>query len=186
MGQGPAWEDMILVGRIVRPQGNRGEVVVASETDFAEDRFRPGATLSVQRGSAIASLAVVASREHDGRWVVAFEGVTSIDEAEQLRGVELKIDPGALRTLGPGAYYVHDLVGCRVQTTAGSDVGVVRDVQLQTGTPLLVVDADGREILVPLAEGICRRIDVNEKVVAIEPIEGLLEANEVGPRRHDR
>jgi 16S rRNA processing protein RimM len=171
------WDSMILVGRIVRPQGNRGEVVIAPETDFAAERFRPGASVTTRRGGGPESLAVVESREHDGRWIVGFAGVTSIDEAEQLRGAELRIDPRDIRELEPGAFYAHDLIGCRVQTTTGTAVGEVSAVQLDTGTPLLVVNAEGREVLVPLAEEICRRIDVAGKVVVIEAIDGLLDVN---------
>ena len=174
---------MITVGRVVRPQGNRGQVVVAVETDFAADRFRAGAKLQTRRNDRLETLAVAESREHNGRWIVGFDGVTTIDEAEALRGVELRIEGGDLRPLDAGGYYVHDLVGCRVETTTGAPVGIVAGVQLGTGTPILTIDGTNGEVLVPLAETICRRVDVSAKLIVIEVIDGLLELNETGRRR---
>jgi 16S rRNA processing protein RimM len=85
--------------------------------------------------------------------------------------------------LGDGAFYVHDLLGCRVETTTGTSVGDVARVDLGNGTPLLVVTGPGgqakgvQEVLVPLAESICRRVDVDAKVIVIDPPEGLLDLN---------
>src|SRR3990170_2536411 len=139
------WHDMISVGRIVRPQGNRGEVVVESATDFGEDRFRPGSLLYLERDHRVAEMQVTTSRDHDHRWVVGFAGVATIDDAEALRGRELRIPAGELRSLEPGSHYVHDLVGCRVETTAGQAIGLVQDVRLDTGVPLLIVNGERAE-----------------------------------------
>jgi 16S rRNA processing protein RimM len=171
-------DDFVTVGRVVRPHGNRGEVVVASETDFGERRFRAGSALRV-RGRDLA-LTVLSSREYDGRWIVWFEGITSIDAAESLRGAELTIESHELGALARGGYYVHDLVGCRVEIPAGKTVGQVRDVQFGTGVPLLVVDGQKAEVLVPFTEAICRRVDLVAGVIVIEPPDGLLELNETG------
>lgn len=168
---------MVTVGRIIRPHGNRGQVVVAPESDFAEDRFKVGETLRVRRGSeAPDSLVVTASRFHDGRWIVGFEGVSSIDEAETLRGFELRILEEELRELGPNAFYVHELVGCDVRTIRGEQVGVVSRVDLTTGVPVLVVTARG-EVLVPFVDAICRRVDPEARVIEIDPPDGLITLN---------
>jgi 16S rRNA processing protein RimM len=179
------WDDMIVVGLVVRPQGNRGEVVVASATDFPAERFAIGAGVWLRRNSGLDELSVISSREHDGRWVVGFAGVASIDDAEALRGVELRIPAETLKALDPGSHYVHDLVGCRVELENGSSVGVVRDVQLDAGIPLLKVDGAASEVLVPFTNGICRLVDVEAKRIVIAPPEGLVELNERSSR-HDR
>jgi len=168
---------MVTVGRIVRPHGNRGQVVVAPETDFGADRFGVGATVFAKRAENIEPLHVTASRAHDGRWVVGFDSVQTMNEAEALRDVELRIPADELKPLEGGQYYVHDLVGCRVETTDGRVIGDVVRVELHTGTHLLVVNGKRGEVLVPLAEPICRRIDVAARVVVIEPPEGLIELN---------
>jgi len=166
---------MATVGRVVRPQHNRGEVLVLSDTDFAADRFGPGSVLYVKR-EAVIPLTVRESREHDGRWVVAFEGVGSINEAETLRGLELRIPAESLRPLPAGAYYTHDLVGCDVRTLAGERVGVIERVDLG-GVPMLVVAGPDGEVLVPFTDAFCRRVDLAGRVVEIDPPAGLLELN---------
>jgi 16S rRNA processing protein RimM len=172
-----SWQDMIAVGRIVRPQGNRGEVVVESATDFGEERFRAGSVLFMERAGAPAETRVATSRPHNGRWVVGFEGVGSIDEAEALRGRELRIPADALRALEPGRFYVHDLVGCQVETMAGEVVGLVESVRLDTGVPLLVVAGSRGEVLLPFTDAYCRQVDIAARRIAIEPVDGLLDVN---------
>ena len=180
------WDAMVTVGRVVRPQGRRGEVVVDPDTDFGEERFRPGAELWASRAGRVTRVAITTSWPHQGRWVVGLAGVESIDDAEAWRGVELRVPAEGLRQLGEGAFYVHDLLGCRVETTTGLRVGEVARVDLGNGTPLLVVTGSGgpskgvEEVLVPLAESICRRVDIGAKVIVIDPPDGLLDLNAPG------
>ncbi len=177
---GSNWDDMIAVGRIVRPHGRKGQVVVLSDTDFGEDRFKAGERVWRLAGGAAESLVIRDSRPFDGRWVVGFEGVDSIDEAETLRDFELRVPAETRRVLGPQQYYVHELAGCRVETVDGRVVGHVDRVELGTGTPLLVVVRGAgatSEVLVPLAETICRRVDVPARLIVIDPPPGLLELN---------
>lgn len=177
------WDDMITVGRIVRPQGNKGEVVVAPETDFADERFCPGASVWRLDAGTPARIAVTSSRPHNGRWVVGLAGVGSIDAAEALRGLELRIPADALRQLGPREYYVHELASCRVETADGRELGRVDRVDFGSGTPVLVVTSARGEVFVPLAEDICRRIDLAAGLIVIDPPEGLLELNVPGSGR---
>lgn len=178
--------DFITVGRIVRPQGNRGEVVVAPLTDFPDLRFRVGERLWVLREGRPEVLTITRSREHDGRWVVGLAGVATIDDAERLRGLEAHIPAAALQALDAGRHYVHDLVGCRVEVEDGRLVGVVRTVQLDAGVPLLEVEGPKGDVLIPFTEAICRRVDVTAGTIVIAPLEGLLELNAErtpGPQR---
>jgi len=167
---------MVMIGRIVRPHGNKGAVVVAPETDFGSSRFQPGARAHVLAEGGPRGLEITTAREHDGRWVVGFAGVATIDDAERLRGHELRVPAETLAALEPGGYYVHDLVGCEVRTVGGVAVGRVVSVRLDTGVPLLVVDGDG-EVLVPFAEPICRRVDPVARLIEVDPPDGLLELN---------
>ena len=120
---------MITVGRIVRPHGHKGAVVVEPATDFAAERFREGAELSWNRGGEVARIRVTAGREFQGRWVVMFEGVESMNDAETLRGLELRVAEADLHPLDAGTHYVHDLEGCEVTTLAGERIGRVERVQ---------------------------------------------------------
>lgn len=174
------WDALVSVGQIVRPQGNRGEVVVAPQTDFPEDRFQPGAELWTRRDGRVTTLVVQSSRPHDARWVIGFEGIGSIDDAETLRGLELRVPGASLRSLEAGTHYVHDLAGCRVETLEGAPVGPVTDVRLDAGIPLLVIEGARGEVLIPFTAGICRTVDVAGKRIVVAPPEGLLELNERG------
>src|SRR5690242_18421281 len=98
------WASMVLVGRIVRAHGLRGQVVIASQTDFGEERFAPGAKVWRSESS---SLTVTESHPQGDRWVVGFENVTTIEDAEALRGTELRIPEGERMALGPGEYYLY-------------------------------------------------------------------------------
>jgi len=166
---------MVTVGRIIRPHGHRGQVVVASETDFGDERFREGAVLYTMRGERVEPLTVTASRAFNGRWVVGFDRVATMNEAEALRGQELRIAASDVRVLEPGRFYLHDLVGCTVETVAGDVVGQVDAVHTDTGTPVLSVMRGGHERLVPFAETICRRVDVQARRIVIAPPDGLID-----------
>jgi 16S rRNA processing protein RimM len=170
------WRDMIVVGRVARTQGNRGEVIVNPETDFPEDRFRAGAEFAAGRERPVRIVRVAAVRFHQGRPVLALDGIRSIGEAEELAGLELRIPPEAIHALPDDTYYQHDLVGCRVETVDGEPVGVVRSVGGEAARGLVVVGPRG-EVLVPFARAICVGIHVADRRIVIDPPEGLLEVN---------
>jgi 16S rRNA processing protein RimM len=108
---------------------------------------------------------------------VLFDGVDRVEAAEGLRGVGLWIAAADRPPLEPGRFYETDLIGCRVETVAGEAVGTVRRVDGAPGASVLVVDGAGGEVLVPLAEDICRVIDPGARRIAIDPPAGLLELN---------
>lgn len=172
------WDDMVLVGRIARPHGIRGQVIVNPETDFVEDRFAPGATVWTRSARGDERLTVCSVRVQNGRPVIGFEGFSRLEEVERLAGLELRVPEQALRALGRGTYYQHQLVGCLVETTAGERLGPVRRVEGGVGGSLLVIDGERGEILVPFATDICVDIDVPARRIRIAPPEGLLELNE--------
>ena len=178
MGGSQAWDDMVLVGRIARPHGLHGHVVVHPETDFVQDRFAPGEVLWVRSERGPEPMTVASARVQNGRPVIAFEGLSSIDDVERLAGLELRVPEDALQALEPGTYYQHDLVGCLVETTAGERVGVVTRADGGMGGTLLTVDGARGEILIPFASDICVEVDVAGKTIKVEAPEGLLELNQ--------
>lgn len=178
------WDEMAVVGRIVRPHGLRGDVVVHPETDFIDERFQPGASFATRTSAGDEQLTVRTVRMAGGRPVVGFDGVSSVEQAEGLVGLELRVPEETLQPLGEGTYYLHQLAGCVVSTTGGAHVGTVAKVDGGIGSSRLVIEGERGEILIPLAAEICIEIDVAGKRIAIDPPEGLLDLNEVG-RRHD-
>jgi 16S rRNA processing protein RimM len=171
------WDECAVVGRVARAHGNRGQVIVNPETDFVEDRFRVGAQLLANRGGRIGTLRVTAMRTHLGRPIVALEGVETMNDAEAMAGVELRVPVAELAPLPGGMFYRHDLIGCRVETTGGTAVGEVTSVEGELETSRLVVAAPGGDVLIPLARAICVDIDVAARRVVVDPPEGLLELN---------
>jgi 16S rRNA processing protein RimM len=169
---------MVLVGRIARPHGIRGHVVVNPETDFVEERFAPGAIVWVRSDRGEEPLTVVSARLQGGRPVIAFDGFATIEDVERLAGLELRVPEDTLQPLDEGTYYQHQLVGCIVETTAGERVGVVSRVDGGSGGTLLTVEGAHGEILIPFAMDICVHVDVAAKRIRIEAPEGLLELNE--------
>ena len=168
---------MITVGRIVRPHGIKGAVVVIPESDFAAERFEPGSELHWQRDGSIAPVKVSESREFRGRWVISLAGVETMTQAEALRGLELRVPAESLRALKAGEFYVHDLRGCEVVTNTGLAVGRVERVDLDSGTPILAVTGERGEVLIPLAEEICKVVDTAGKRIVVDPPAGLIDLN---------
>jgi 16S rRNA processing protein RimM len=109
--------------------------------------------------------------------VVGIDGVGTMDAAEALAGLELRVPADRLSALPEGVFYCHDLVGCRVETRAGDVVGTVRDVEGTRGGNRLVVAGPMGEVLIPLATAICTTIDSPGRRIVIDPPEGLLELN---------
>ena len=174
----PAWDDMVLVGRIARPHGVRGQVIVNPETDFVEDRFVSGATMWARSDRGDEALTITSARVQNGRPVIGFEGFSNLEDVERLAGLELRVPEDSLRSLGAGVYYQHQLVGCVAQTIAGARIGEVSRVDGGAGGSLLVVRGARGEVLIPFAQHICVEIDVAARRIRIDPPEGLLELNE--------
>ena len=177
---------MALVGRIARPHGIRGQVIVNAETDFPGERFQPGAELFVQRGGAVEKLIVTSARFHRERPIIGIAGIETMNDAATLAGQELRVPIERLVALPSGTYYRHDLVGCRVETRDGDAVGIVREVEGTLAGSRLVVDGVGGEVLIPLVAAICTEVDAAGKRIVIDPPEGLLEANEPTRRVEER
>jgi 16S rRNA processing protein RimM len=179
-------DDLVLVGTIERPHGLRGEVVVNPLTDFGDERFVPGAALITARAGRTPDRSTVLRiddvRWHKDRPLVLFDGVETVDDAEALRGQGLWIAASDRPALEPGLFYETDLVGCQVETVAGPAgpgtlVGTVRRVEGAPGASVLVIETPQGEVLVPLADEICRVIDPAARRIAIDPPAGLLELN---------
>jgi 16S rRNA processing protein RimM len=189
------WDEMAVVGLIARPHGIRGQVAINLETDFPDERFQAGAELFVKRvavGNAsvqgrpegrplqegsVERLVISTVRFHNGRPIVGFEGVDDPNQAKALAGSELRVPLDRLAPLPPETFYRHDLVGCVVDTTDGSHVGKVTDVEGALGGSRLVVSTLRGDVLVPLVAEICRSIDLMGKRIVIDPPEGLLDLN---------
>lgn len=173
------WDDAILIGVVARTHGNKGEVVVNPETDFPEQRFQQGAQLLARgRDGRDAVLEIVTMRMHQGRPVILFKGIGSMNDAELLAGTELRVAEDDLdeELLEDGEFYQRDLIGCTVVTESGDEVGEVTALGGTPGAMHLVVRSKRSEVLIPLADEICT-VDLEAKRITVRPPEGLLEVN---------
>lgn len=179
--QAPPNGPRATVARILRPHGRRGQVAAEILTDFP-DRLTRLASAELWDGRSAPRRVEVRScwlsQSRDGQAIFHFAGSDSISEAEKLAGLEVQIPLSERMPLPSGSYYVSDLIGCEVYEPGGGRIGRVREVQfLGGGTPVLAVDTPEGELLIPLAQEICARIDLAaRRIEAILP-EGLRELN---------
>lgn len=167
-----------MVGRVAKPHGVRGELVVDVSTDSVDVRFAVGTVLSITPRDGVARMVTVtAARPHTGRLLVFFDGVASREAAEELRGAVLVADPALLPPIeDPDEFYDHELEGLPVLTVGGAVVGAVREVLHGAGGELLVIDREGGgEALVPFVRQIVPEVDVPGRRIVIDPPPGLLE-----------
>ena len=167
--------DLLLVGRVARAHGNKGQVIVNPETDFAGDRFSEGNVLIVEQAGRQTERRIASVRFHQGRPIVALDGVETMNDAEALAGADLKMPAAQLPPLPAHTYYRHDLVGCEVRTTDGQAIGKVTGVEGTLERSRLVIARQGGEVMVPMVEAICVSVDPAGKLIVIDPPEGLLE-----------
>jgi 16S rRNA processing protein RimM len=193
----------VIVARILRPRGNKGEVAAELLTDFPERLTRLKEVFLGANGAGAAEprLTVLKScwlsQNHKGQAVFHLEGCSSISEAEKFRGLDVLLPIEQRASLSAGQYFVDDLVGCLVFenfpepavvssspcsfASAPALLGVVKDVQFTgegvSGTPLLAVDTSAGELLVPLAEDICLRVDTRGRRIDVVLPEGLRDLN---------
>jgi 16S rRNA processing protein RimM len=168
----------VVVGRIGKAHGIRGEVTVEVRTDDPEVRFAPGAELLVAGSDAV--MHVQSMRPHGGGLLVGFDGVQDRTGAEQLRGILLEVDrPEGMSPVDDDEFYDSDLIGCVVRDIEGKNLGEVHEVVHLPSQDLLAIrTAEGREWLLPLVRELVTDVDLTAKVVTARPPDGLIDIDE--------
>lgn len=161
--------ERLVVGRVVKPHGIRGEVSIEVLSD-APDRFDPGSKMRARDVDVV----VATSRPHQGRLLVRFEGIEDRNGAEDLRGALLTIAESEAQLLGEWSFYPHDLHGCIVADEDGTVIGTMVRVEESPANDLWVVDAGGREVLIPAVRAIVAAVDVEARRITVRLPEGLL------------
>jgi 16S rRNA processing protein RimM len=163
------FSDLVLIGTVVKPQGRHGEVLVHPHSDSPE-RF-PGLERAFVPGPGgeAREVRVTSTWPHKGRHVLKLEGVDSIDQAESLRGAELRIPEDELDALPEGSFYHHQLTGLRAIDGHGVEIGVVEDLMDAGGeAPILVVRGEAGETLIPLVADFVRQVDLTGGRILVE------------------
>jgi len=163
--------ERLVVGRIVKPHGIRGEVSVEVYSD-APERFERGARLDAEDGRAFT---VTAARPHQGRLLVLFEQIADRNAAEEARGIVLSIPASEARALSAGSYYPHQLEGITVVDEEGEEVGVWVRALESPAHDVWVIRSGGREVLVPAVRDVVRDVNLDERRIVISVLPGLLD-----------
>jgi 16S rRNA processing protein RimM len=177
-------DEAVVVARIGKPHGLRGEVTVQLHTDDPEARFPVGATLATQAtaGTGVPrALTIRSTRVHQGVWLLGFDEIPDRTGAESLRGTRLVVDAAELaRTQDDDTegWYEEELRGLAVVTRDGTRLGQVSALEVGTAQDLLVVTLDaGGDAYLPFVEAIVPEVDLDGGRVVVDPPEGLLELN---------
>ena len=168
--------DEVVIARIVKARGVRGEVACNIDTDFpARFASLTKVTTRLPDGTRL-TLAIESHWFHQRRVILKFEGFDTMTAAQTLVGGLLVIPEGDELPLDDDQFYERRLIGSIVTTAAGEEVGQVTRLMRTGGTDLLVIEGNaGREHLVPFADAICTKVDVDAKRITIDPPEGLLD-----------
>lgn len=166
--------ETVAVGRILRPHGVRGEVVVQVLSDVP-GRFKAGSRIQgVREGAPPRTLTVATSRAHKTGAVVRFEGFEDPDQADELRGLDLEVPRTEVPKAPPGTYYQYELLGCLCRDE-GEELGRVIEVVEDGGGLMLIVEGEGRRVPVPFVKDFLRRVDVEAGEIELALPPGFLE-----------
>jgi 16S rRNA processing protein RimM len=168
--------ERVIVAEVVRPRGNRGELVVKSQTDVPERLEHLKIAQARMTGGYDVPVQIVEAWTHKGDWVLKFAGVDSIDSAERFRGAEIWVPISERGNLPEGEFFRSDLIGCSViELLTGKRLGVVEGWQQYGGPPLMEVMIDGSQVLIPFVSSICQHVDLTAREIGVDLPEGLLE-----------
>lgn len=160
--------ETVVVGRVRKPHGVRGEVAVEVLSDVA-DRFAVGRELILRAvGAAAHPVRIESSRGQGEVLIVRFAGLESRDEAEPLRDALLEIEREAVPSAPEGSFYEYELTGCRLVDAAQGDLGTVLDVIADGGGWLLEVERGAARLLVPFVDAYLRRVDIAERRIEVD------------------
>jgi len=171
-------DSLITVGRILRPHGIRGEVKVVPSTDWP-DRYNELSSLCLALPDGEKKwIKIEQVRVQQNSVILKLSGFENRSQADTLRSVEICVREKELPSLPEGHYYIHDLVGMNVRTVLGKIIGSVIDVIQMPAQDIYIVDADGKEVMIPAVKEFIKRIDIQKREIWIDPIEGLIDTDE--------
>ncbi|MGH3424303.1 MAG: ribosome maturation factor RimM [Nocardioidaceae bacterium] len=173
----------VVIGKVGRAHGVRGEVAVEVRTDEPERRFAPGSVLCFEGRGGDGDLTVTSARPHSGRLLVRFEQVDDRSAAEALRGATLSVEVDQREhPEDPEEYYDHQLVGLEARTGPGDVVGAVAEVlHLPAQDTLSITTPAGGEVLVPFVADLVPEVHVDDGYLVVADVPGLLDPDTAEP-----
>ena len=168
-------EEMFNIGKIVNTHGIRGEVKVKRISDF-EERFAAGETVYLKNEETLIQLTITTHRIHKGFDLIQFEEFDNINDVEKYKGSYLQIKEEQLTELDDHEFYYYEIVGCEVFTSSGEKLGKIKEVLAPGANDVWVVQRSGKkDALIPYIAEVVKKVDISNKKVMIEPMEGLLD-----------
>lgn len=161
----------LVVARIGRPHGVKGEVTIEVRTDLPEERFKPGSTLS-STSPSFPALTIKSSREHSGTWLLAFEGINDRNQAEELRDLLLSADIDVEAGGADGSFHMAQLIGAQV-FDGERLIGFVDELIALPGQDLLSVKFEGNEKLIPFVKEFIAEVDTIARIIRVNLPDGL-------------
>ena len=169
-------DDLVVVARVARTRGLRGEVVADLLTDFPDRFDRISQFLAVSPDGQRKDVRLEGHWFQKGRIILKLIGYDSIEKASSLVGFEFAVPESERVKLAEDEFYDWELEGCSVETIAGQRVGAVKSIMRTGGVDLLVVGHDKqRDSLVPIVESILVEVNPGKKTIVIDPPPGLLD-----------
>lgn len=167
---------MFTIGTIINTHGIKGEVKVKQISDFKE-RFTVGSTVYViDKHEQVVTLTIDGSRTQQELLLLHFDGYDTIESVEPFKGCTLKIEEIQQTALAAHEYYYHEIIGCTVYTVEGEELGEIDAILSPGANDVWVVQTkDKKEILLPYIEQVVKDVDVDNKRVYIELMEGLID-----------
>lgn len=167
--------DLVAIARIVRTRGLKGEVVANILTDFPQRFESLVKVIAVRDNGERLELKIEDSWFQNGRVILKFAGIDTVESGEKLRNVEVCVPETEAVELEEDEYFDWQLAGCKVETISGEAIGEVRELMRTGGTDLLVVAGKTKEYLIPFANAICVAVDIENKLIKVDLPEGLLD-----------
>ncbi|QFT88845.1 Ribosome maturation factor RimM [Bacillus sp. THAF10] len=165
------------VGKLVNTHGIRGEVRVVSRTDFPEERYQKGNRLYLflENHTEPMEVIVESRRVHKSFDLLTFKGFNNVNDVEKFKGAIIKVPEDQLGDLEEGEYYFHEIIGCKVLLQESmEEIGTVKEVLTPGANDVWVVKPKkGKEIYIPYIDSVVKKVDIAEKTIIIEPLEGL-------------
>lgn len=170
-------DSLLMVGKIVNTHGIRGELKILPHTDFPEVRFAPKNKLKIvnpDSGEQI-DVTVASSRLVKQMYIVKLNEYDNINQVEKYKGCELKVSKADAVDLPDNEYYYYEIIGCRVVSDEGEDLGVIEEILRPGANDVWVVNMPSRkQLLLPVIDDVVLDVDVESKLVKVHLLEGLL------------
>ncbi|MFT2010101.1 ribosome maturation factor RimM [Pontibacter sp. 13R65] len=168
-------DDCFLLGYIVKTHGTKGQVVAFFDVDYPEDYDDLESVFLEQGGRLVPFFIEDMEPQQKGRFIIRFEEVKTMEQAEKLRNTALYLPLDELPELEEGQFYFHDVIGYKVVDENHGELGTVKDFYDMPQQQLMAMDYLGQEMLVPVIDEVMQRADHEAKILHVSLPEGLLE-----------